>query len=161
MPSSEVTDLERLVAIEEIKQLKARYFRCVDTKDFDGVANVFAEDAVSGPHEGRPGTTTGNIAIAASISRTLEGVQSIHHGHTPEVSVTSPTTASGVWALEDQMFGWPPGTPEGRRHGFGHYHETYVKTAAGWRIATMRFERLRVDAELVGTSTRIDRPEPS
>ena len=26
--------IDRLIAIEEIKQLKARYFRCVDTKDW-------------------------------------------------------------------------------------------------------------------------------
>ena len=39
-------DLERLVAIEEIKQLKARYFRCMDTKDWEGFAEVFAPDAV-------------------------------------------------------------------------------------------------------------------
>ena len=38
--------LQRLVDIEEIKQLKARYWRCIDTKSFDELATVFAEDAV-------------------------------------------------------------------------------------------------------------------
>ena len=39
-------DIERLVAVEEIRQLKARYFRCMDTKDWAGLTDVFAPDAV-------------------------------------------------------------------------------------------------------------------
>jgi hypothetical protein len=31
-----MTDVERLLAIQEIEHLKARYFRCVDTKDWGG-----------------------------------------------------------------------------------------------------------------------------
>ncbi len=37
---------ERLLAMEEIRQTKARYFRFIDTKDRDGLASVFARDAV-------------------------------------------------------------------------------------------------------------------
>jgi hypothetical protein len=66
---------------------------------------------------------------------------SVHHGHMPEIVLTSPTTASGVWALEDQLW-WPEGGPLTHMHGFGHYHETYEKTADGWRIKTMTITRL-------------------
>jgi hypothetical protein len=31
-------------------------------------------------------------------------------------------------------------------HGYGHYHETYVRLADGWRIKSIRLSRLRVDA---------------
>jgi len=31
--------------LEAIKRLKARYFRCMDTKDWEGWADVFTEDA--------------------------------------------------------------------------------------------------------------------
>ena len=41
-----MTDVEHLLAFEEIKQVKARYFRCMDTKDWEGFARVFAADAV-------------------------------------------------------------------------------------------------------------------
>jgi hypothetical protein len=30
-------------------------------------------------------------------------------------------------------------------HGWGHYHETYVKGDGGWRIQTLTLTRLRVD----------------
>ena len=41
--------MNRLLAIEEIKQLKARYFRFLDTKDWAGLTTVFTPDAVSNP----------------------------------------------------------------------------------------------------------------
>ena len=30
-------------------------------------------------------------------------------------------------------------------HGFGHYHETYIKGPAGWRVQTVRLTRLYVE----------------
>ena len=40
-----MTEIERLTALEEIKELKARYFRCLDTKDWAGLQAVFSDDA--------------------------------------------------------------------------------------------------------------------
>jgi hypothetical protein len=37
--------LERLEAIEAIRSLKARYFRLMDTKQWDGLRSVFATDS--------------------------------------------------------------------------------------------------------------------
>ena len=42
-----------LWAIEEIKRLKARYFRCMDTKDWVGFEALFAVDAVFDMRSGR------------------------------------------------------------------------------------------------------------
>lgn len=36
---------EHLLELESIKRLKARYFRCLDTKDWEGWLSVFTEDA--------------------------------------------------------------------------------------------------------------------
>ena len=38
--------VERLEAIEQIRQLKARYFRSIDTKEWSGLPVAFADDAV-------------------------------------------------------------------------------------------------------------------
>src|SRR5437762_1291643 len=116
--------------MEEIKQVKARYFRCMDTKDWDGLATVFAPDAYfdmgsevgeDAPEEQR--ITRGNTAIAEFIRNAVQEVQTVHHGHMPEIEITSPTTATGIWAMED-MLRFPDGT---QMHGYGHYHETYEK----------------------------------
>jgi hypothetical protein len=68
-------------------------------------------------------------------------VVTVHHGHTPEIELTSATTARGIWAMED-MLRWPDGR---EMHGYGHYHETYELVEDAWRIKTSTLTRLRVD----------------
>ena len=138
--------VERLEAIEEIKLLKARYFRCMDTKDWAGYAQVFAPDAVMDMTSEGAGVTTGNREIAAFVQGVVGDVTTVHHGHMPEIEITSPTTATGIWAMEDKLR-WPDGAPMGSMHGYGHYHETYQKVDGGWRIKTLELRRLRVDFE--------------
>jgi hypothetical protein len=127
--------------VEAIKQLKARYFRLIDTKDWDGLATVFTDD-VEVDLSGEGGGVTRDAAEFLSFLRSVIGdAITVHHGHTPEIELTSPTTATGVWALEDQLW-WPAGGPFAHMHGFGHYHETYEKTDAGWRIKSLTITRL-------------------
>jgi uncharacterized protein (TIGR02246 family) len=137
-------DVERLAAIQEISQLKARYFRCMDTKDWAGLAEVFAADAVMDMQEEAGATVEGNQAIADFVRSSVEEVVTVHHGHMPEITLESPTEASGIWAMED-VLQWPEGSPIAAMHGFGHYHERYVKRDGAWRIAHLRLSRLRRD----------------
>ena len=146
--------VERLEAIEEIKQLKAHYFRCLDTKDWDGFAGVFAPDAVmdmssemrDGTTQGE-GITKGNREIAAFVRGAVDPVVTVHHGHTPEIDITWATTATGIWAMEDKLR-WPEGSPLRTMHGHGHYHETYEKVDGRWLIKPLTLSRLRVDVEM-------------
>jgi len=132
--------------IEAIKQLKARYFRMMDAKDWDGLAAVFADD-VEIDMTGEGGGITRSVAEYMPFLReNIETVTTVHHGHMPEIELTSPATATGIWAMEDELW-WPEGGPLAHLHGYGHYHETYVKTPAGWRIKTMKLTRLRRDVD--------------
>ena len=138
----------RLEAVEEIKQLKARYFRCMDTKDWEGWRRVFTEDAalefdLAVSTLGRPGEPApklvGREAILAYVSRAFASNQTVHHGHMPEIELLSETRARGVWAMEDIV-------DDGDRvvHGYGHYHETYEKAGGDWRIASVHLTRTRL-----------------
>ena len=60
----------------------------------------------------------------------------------PEIEITSPTTATGIWAMLDIL--QEPGG-ENLVHGWGHYHETYERIDGRWYIKTLRLTRLRVD----------------
>lgn len=141
-----MNDIERLLAIEEIKQVKSRYFRCIDTKDWEGYRAVFCDDVLFDVSEDVPegGIVTGAEAATAIARRFLSAaVVSVHHGHCPEIEILSATTAKGIWAMEDRLR-WGPGSeyPGQTLHGMGHYAETYEKTAQGWRIKTMKLTRL-------------------
>jgi hypothetical protein len=61
--------------------------------------------------------------------------------HAPEITLTSATTATGVWALEDVVRLGPGINLNGR----GHCHETYAKLDGRWRIKTSTLTRLRED----------------
>jgi hypothetical protein len=137
-------DIERLAAVHAITQLKARYFRFMDTKDWVGLAGVFAPDAVMDMQEEAGATVEGNDAIAAFVQASVGDVVTVHHGHMPEITVESATEASGTWAMED-VLQWPDGSPIASMHGFGHYHERYVKVGGEWRITALRLSRLRRD----------------
>jgi hypothetical protein len=136
---------ERLLAIEEIRQLKARYFRCLDTKDWAGLAAVFAPDGVLDHREAEmEHTVTGAQAIADSIEGAVREAITVHHGHMSEIEILSPTTARGIWAMEDKLW-WPEGSPYKTIHGYGHYHEEYSKVESEWKISLNRLTRLRID----------------
>lgn len=164
-----MNEIEQIVALEEIKKLKARYFRCMDIKDWAGYEAVFTPDAIIDSTDaytprdknGVPITFDGIVppapdpawhsrgnpkAFVADLAKTLEGVQTTHHGHMPEIEFTSDTTATGTWAMED-MLRWPKGSPIREMHGYGHYLETYEKLPQGWRIKSLKLTRLRVDTK--------------
>lgn len=141
-------DIARLIAIEEIKQLKARYFYGFDHKDWDLWRDqVWApEGRLEVPEMGRS-IEPREAMIAWVIEQAADQV-SVHHGHTPIIEITSDTTATGLWAMEDRIWRTrerPLNGDIGYVHGFGHYHETYVKLAEGWRIRSTRLTRLRCD----------------
>jgi uncharacterized protein (TIGR02246 family) len=127
--------------VEAIRQLKARYFRTMDTKDWPAMRRVFTDDAVIDTK------ASGGIVIAGAdqfmsfLQETLSAVITAHYGHMPEITVTSPSTASGIWALEDMLI-WPDGS---RLHGYGHYHETYEKIEGMWLIRTSTLSRLHME----------------
>lgn len=144
-------EVYRLVAIEAIKQLRARYFRCVDTKDWKGLRELFCAharlhfaDSNLGPQPVEEAMEFIRTALADAIT--------VHHGHMPEIHLDSPDRAHGVWAMSDELH-WPENSsnPFGILHcrGAGHYHETYERHAGQWLIASLKLTRLRRTIELL------------
>jgi len=130
--------------IEDIKQLKAKYFRALDTKDWSAFREVFSPDFVSDTTESGGKVIQGADAFVAFVRRTLDSSTTVHHGHMPEIAITSPDTADGVWAMEDLV----RLMPFVDMRGYGHYHEKYVKADGQWRISYSRLTRLRMDMRL-------------
>jgi len=142
-----MTDVERLIALEEIKQVKARYFRCMDTKDWAAFEAVFAPDATadySSEGDAKEWSATGAAKIVALVRKVVGSAISVHHGHMAEIEVIPPTSARGIFAMEDLIW-WPEGSRRKTLHGWGHYHETFEKHGAKWVIKTLRLTRLRVE----------------
>ena len=142
----ELDPLQTLIEYEAIRNVKARYFRHLDSKDWASWTEVFEpefehemefeQQYIKGPRED----------FVKFVAAALTGVITVHHGHNPEIELTSPTTAQAIWPFVDRLKPGPDAPPNAPELvGYGHYHETYVKSAAGWRIKTQRVTRLRMD----------------
>ncbi|HWD03493.1 MAG TPA: nuclear transport factor 2 family protein [Kribbella sp.] len=132
----------RLLAVEEIQRLKARYFRFVDEKRWDEFAELFTEDVVidiEGSSQ-RPGS---RAELVAATRRHYGEALTVHHGHMPEIEVLDADHARGIWAMVDLVE-----TPEGHDLpsfvGYGHYRDEYRRTAGRWQISRLGLSRLQV-----------------
>jgi SnoaL-like domain len=132
-----------LMEIELLKQLKARYCRLLDTKDWTAWRGIFADDFLSDTSEAGGKVIEGADEFVAFLRKTLGKPSQVtaHQVHAPELELTSDTTARGVWALED-VVRMAPGV---NMRGYGHYRETYVKLDGQWKIQSSKLTRLRVD----------------
>ena len=144
-----MTDIERLVAIEEIKKLKARYYRFLDTKQWDDFENVFAPDAVMdmrGPDrilESEAGAYKGATIIRQFAERAIGAGTSTDRAFLPEIEILSPTSARAIWAQEDKVT-WPPGHENAVLEGFGHEYESYERIDGEWKIQSTCLVRVSV-----------------
>ena len=147
-----LSPLDTLLAIESIKKLKARYFRFMDTHDWDGMRNLFTVDCSFDPHgalEEQPDRTgkqpiIGRDETIAFIRTGISRLTSAHFGHMPEIDILSETEATGIWALAD-ILRTKSGQPFAVFKGYGHYHETYRKEEGEWRIASSVITRMLVE----------------
>jgi hypothetical protein len=140
----------RLEAIEAIRLLKARYFRFVDQKRWAELRELFTPDATLHFTELTAEPKPLDKALRHMAAALGPQVVSVHHGHMPELEILDETRAKGIWAMEDRIYlPQSPPNPLGLRRlfGFGHYHETYLRSAGEWRIQTLRLDRLHVEKE--------------
>ena len=137
---------DRLWEMEQIKQLKARYFRFLDTKQWKEFRALFTDDFVWYVAEGdgkKVKHASPDVFVKWQAASHDEGkVVSVHQGKMPEIELTSDRTARGIWEMSD----WVDHPKTRAFQGFGYYYEEYEKGRdAKWRIKSIRLVRLRVD----------------
>ncbi|RYD63430.1 MAG: nuclear transport factor 2 family protein [Sphingomonadales bacterium] len=124
-----------------ICELKARYCRLMDGKDWDGYRDLFTEDYeldVSAASGGAP--VRGRDAALATVLPHIRDAVTAHQVHSPEIVIRD-DEADGIWAMQDRVI-FAGGASIS---GFGHYHERYRREDGRWRIARLKLTRLHVD----------------
>ena len=134
-PSS-VSDL---IEIEQIKRLKYKYLRCLDQKLWDEIAECFTSDATAAYSSGKY-AFDGADAIVAFLRQAMgaDSFHSSHRVHHPEIELTSATTATGVWALEDVVIDT---RFEITIRGAAFYEDEYVKVDGQWKLRHTGYRR--------------------
>src|SRR5947209_17058687 len=82
---------------------RSRYCRLLDTKDWAGWREIFTDDFVSDTTPSGGVLITGADNMVEFMKKTLgkPSQPTVHQVHAPEVELTSPSTAIGIWALND------------------------------------------------------------
>ena len=137
--------------LEAIKRLKYKYLRCLDQKCWDELAECFTEDARSSYGGGRY-AFEGRDAILEFLRRAMGAPSflSSHRAHHPEIEFSSPTVATGTWALEDTVIETRAGITI---RGAAFYTDEYVKQGDAWKIRFTGYKRTYEEIE-----SRTERP---
>ena len=137
--STPVMTLADLADLELIKLLKHRYMRCLDQKRWDEIEGCFTEDAVASYSAGKY-AFAGRAAIVDFFRSAMDrkSFLSSHRVHQPEIELTGPTAATGVWAMEDYVIDTERNITI---HGAAFYTDEYVKRDGTWLIARTGYER--------------------
>jgi len=141
---NEMTDIERLIELQAIYEVKARRDHAVDKKDWATYAALHTDDYVAMSIGDKP--IIGGKAAADALAVQLANVTTVHHCHTPLIEFQSRNNATGVWAMEDNLFWIRNGEKQWLR-GYGFYHETYIKGEDGkWRFSYRKLERTHAES---------------
>jgi bile-acid 7alpha-dehydratase len=129
-----------LQEIEAIKRLKYKYVRCLDQKRWAELAECFVEEATSAYGDGKF-SYAGRDNIMEFLRSALgpDSMLTSHRVHQPEIDLTSPTTATGIWALEDTVIETSANITI---RGSGFYEDEYVKMAGQWKITSTGYKRI-------------------
>ena len=136
-----MSDIERLVEINALKDLKARRDYALDTKDWATYEAVHAHDHYS--HNEGEERRDGGKANAEWVAKTLAHAVTVHHSHTPQFTFESSTKARGIWGMEDNIF-WVEDGQDVWLQGYGFYHETYEKRDGQWLFTSRSLRRQKV-----------------
>jgi len=139
-----MNEIQKLSYREELRELRARYWRFVDTKQWRAFGDLFTPDAVFEEHA-LGITWTGRAKITKSVSEAMEDVISVHHGHQSEIAIVDDDHANGIWAMEDYLIYPPSEKQRSTLRGSGHYVDRYVRVDGNWLFERVDLYRLRIE----------------
>jgi hypothetical protein len=141
MPETMEQAVRRLCAIEDIRRVKAAYFRCVDLRLWDEFADLFTEDLEVDFAESTSNPVD-KPKFLESVARHFDSGYSVHHGHLPEIDIVDETTATALWPMYDRVES-PRDSGYESHEGWGHYTETYRRCSDDrWRICRIKLSRI-------------------
>jgi hypothetical protein len=129
-----------LADVAAIQLIKYRYLRALDTKHWDDFRDTLTEDVVGhyGSSMGEEHHFTNRTDLVEYMRASLgSNVITEHRVTHPEIEVNG-DEATGTWYLQDRVI---VAEFDFMLIGAGFYHDQYRRTADGWRISTVGYDR--------------------
>jgi 3-phenylpropionate/cinnamic acid dioxygenase small subunit len=130
---------DRLAIIDTLTS----YCLALDTKDWDGLANAFTDDAEADYGELGP-TLTGGAAITADLRGIVEPLDTTFHlvGNFL-IDLEGDSATSTTYLFAQHVFHEAVGGPI--FHVTLIYHDKHLRTPDGWKIASRRLQPIWTD----------------
>jgi hypothetical protein len=131
-------DLQYLLDLEEIKQLRYSFSWALETSAPDDLADLFTEDGVV--DVGPWGRMEGQAKIRKGYGRAYGGAApftAMHAVTNPRIRIDG-DTATGAWYLLDCVLGDDPSPLK----VIGIYHDKYRRVDGRWRFTELRLQFL-------------------
>jgi hypothetical protein len=134
-------NIQQLMDIEAIKQLKHAYFRCIDTANLEELHGLLHPDiAVNFIGGSYTWNLQGRQAYVDAVAKAFNQQSVGHHnGHSPEIQLLSDHEATAIWYLADHM--WVLNYQH-LTTGSALYRDRYVKVDGRWLIRETQYQRL-------------------
>jgi hypothetical protein len=126
--------IQRLEDLEAIRELKHRTWRYYDTKDAKKLLPLFTDDIRISTAAPASSELRGKEALAASLDEVFPISIASHQGHGPVIDLTSETTATGYWAIDEWYYYFESGR---EWHAKGYYLDEYVKVDGEWKVRSL------------------------
>ena len=139
--------------VRAIEQLKYRYLRTLDTKDWDGFEACFVPDVTAD----YAGLTFANRDELVGYMRTNlgPGLITMHQVHHPEITVDG-DTAHGRWYLQDTVIA---AEYRFRLEGAAFYEDTYVRDGDRWLVSHTGYRRTFEVTTTLGDDVKVEGPK--
>ena len=126
--------------LEDIKRVKYRYLRALDTKHWADYADTMTDDVVGdyGSSLGEEHHFTDRNSLVEYMRTSLpDSVVTEHRVTHPEITVDG-DEASGIWYLQDRVI---VAEFDFMLIGAAFYHDEYRRTPDGWKISATGYKR--------------------
>ena len=136
-------EVQHLKDIEEIKALKSRYFRALDTQDWDAMEKTLHPEVSTSYSNGKL-VFHGPKEVTQYFKDNMPPTEiTLHQGHNPAITIDSDTEATGMWYLQDNLI-FAEGNPyEGLQiQGSAIYTDKYEKVDGQWLIKETGYLRV-------------------
>lgn len=133
--------LQRLTDIEEIKRLRAAYFRCLDTANIEELADLLTDDfsclCLGGDYEYKADSKSEFLGMTENSFH--QEIVTQHNGHGPEIDLVDDEHATGIVYFHDQVYHF---RSKEFLMGTGIYRDRYRKVDGRWLIEYGVYERV-------------------
>jgi hypothetical protein len=126
--------IQRLEDLEAIRKLTHQTWMYYDNQDIEELVDLFTDDFTSTAGAPLFLELVGKAAVREALVKDFASALSVHVGSGAVIELTSDTTATGYWSIDELYYYADRGS---EWHAKGPYRSEYVKIDGDWKVKSL------------------------